>query len=75
MLLLRFIVILFELRPQPLIENIFVNACSKLFSTFNSIFYYLLDIHCSGSKLVAFIPVVDDVMIRYNLIFLFKATG
>lgn len=67
--------VLFELRPSLIIENIFVNVCSKLFSTFSSIFYYLLDIHCSGSKLVAFIPVVDNVMIRYNLIFLFKATG
>lgn len=45
--------VLFELRPSPIIENIFVNICYELFSSFNSIFYYLLEIHCSGSKMVA----------------------
>lgn len=67
--------VLFELRPPSIIENIFVNVFSELFSIFNSIFHYLLDIPCGGSKMVAFIPVVDNVVIRYNLIFLFKAMG
>lgn len=51
--------VLFKLRPPPIIENIFVNIYSVFLYTLNLIFYRLLVIHHSGSKMVSSSSPID----------------
>ena len=62
------LLILFELQPMAIIENIFVNILHLPFSTLNLIFHRLLDIYCSGSKMVSFSSPIFKAIKIFSLI-------